>query len=216
MSVGEKKAVMVLSWWIDSTTLLYRLVNEWYEVYPIWFIYWQNHTKELDFAKQTCEKLWLDFKIVDLSFLKDLLKSGLMNWEISDDLKTLVVPNRNMIFISIAVWYAESIWAEIVWYWIYSWWEEEHQPDCREEFVNKLNDVVKISDWNYVELYMPYLKYSKDEIIKEWIKNWVDYSLTRSCYKWGETPCGECVVCRERENAFQKNWIKDPLLNNKN
>lgn len=209
-----KKAVMVLSWWIDSTTLLYRLVKEWYEVYPICFIYWQNHLKEVKYAEQTCKKLWLTLKIIDLSFLKMLLKSDLTEWKVSNDLKSLAVPNRNMIFISIAVWYAESIGAEKVWYWIYSWWEEEHQPDCRKEFVNKLNEVVKISDWTYTELYTPYLDYSKEEIIKEWISNGVDYSLTRTCYKWWDTPCRECISCKEREEAFMKNWLTDPLLSN--
>lgn len=214
----KKKAVMILSGGLDSTTLLYKLINEWYEVNAISFFYWQNHSKELECAKKTCEKLWVNHKLVDISFLKDLLKSSLLDWAEAipewhyqaENMKATVVPNRNMIFTAIAVWYGQSIGAEIVALWIHNW-DHDIYPDCREEFIQKLNDVVEISDRNKISLYYPLINMDKWDIVKIGLELWVDYWLTWTCYKWLEKACGKCWSCVERIEAFEKNWEKDVL-----
>lgn len=213
-----KKAVMILSGGLDSTTLLYKLIDEWYEVNAISFFYWQNHSKELECAKKTCEKLWVNHKLVDISFLKDLLKSSLLDWADAipewhyqvENMKATVVPNRNMIFTSIAVWYGQSIGADIVALGIHNG-DHDIYPDCREEFIEKLNDVVEISDWNKISLYYPLINMNKADIVKEWLGLWVDYWLTWTCYKGLDKPCGKCGSCTERLEAFKKIWTVDPL-----
>lgn len=206
-----KKAVVVMSWWLDSTTLLYKIISEWYKPTAISVNYWQNHKKELDFAKKTCEKLWVEHHIINCPFIWELFKSSLISWADAipewdyreENMKSTVVPSRNLILGSIAIWYAQSIWADIVALWVH-WGDHTIYPDCRPEFIEKLNEIAQISDWNKVEIYCPYLNSSKIDIVEDWLKLWVDYSLTWTCYKWGEKPCGKCWSCTERLEAFEK------------
>lgn len=218
MSIMKEKAVVVMSGWLDSTVLLYKIISEWYEPYAISFNYWQKHSKELECAKKTCEKLWVNHKIVDVSFLKDLLDSSLLNdneeipeWDYREEtMKSTVVPSRNLIFSSIAIGYWQSIWAKVVALGVHGG-DHTIYPDCREEFINKLNEVAKISDWHYIELYCPFVNISKTDVVKIWHDLDVDFSLTWSCYKWGEKPCGKCWTCVERLEAFHDNWLEDVL-----
>lgn len=218
MSIMKEKAVVVMSGWLDSTVLLYKIIDEWYEPYAISFNYWQKHSKELECAKKTCEKLWVSHKIVDISFLKDLLDSSLLNDEEEipegdyreETMKSTVVPSRNLIFSSIAIGYGQSIWAKVVALWVHGG-DHTIYPDCREEFISKLNEVAKISDWNEIELYCPFVNISKTDVVKIWHDLDVDFSLTWSCYKWGEKPCGKCWTCVERLEAFHDNWLEDVL-----
>lgn len=213
-----KKAVVVLSWGLDSTVLLYEVVSKWYEPYAITFNYGQKHNKEVEFAKKTCEYLWIEHKIVDVSFLKDLLDSALLDdnkeipeWDYKEEnMKSTVVPSRNLIFSSIAIGYWQSIGAEIVALWVH-WGDHTIYPDCRKEFIEKLNEVAKISDWNYIELYCPFTDLSKSDIVGIGKDLDVDFSLTWSCYKWGEKPCWKCWTCVERLEAFRDNWMEDVL-----
>lgn len=219
--MDTKKAVVVLSWGLDSTTLLYKIIKEWYQVEAITFFYGQKHSKEIDMARATCEKLWVSHKLIDVLFLKDLLKSSLTSdeqevpeWHYEEEnMKSTVVPNRNMIFASIAAGYALSIWAKIVALGVHGG-DHAIYPDCRADFFEKLNKAIEICDRNNVSLYAPYLVGNKTTILTEWIELWVDYSLTRTCYKWGDKPCWKCWSCRERQEAFEQNNIQDPLLSN--
>ena len=217
MSLKEK-AVVVVSWWLDSTVLLYKIINEGYEPYVLTFNYGQKHSKEVEFAKKTCEKLWVNHKIIDISFMKNLLESSLLNDDEEvpegdyreENMKSTVVPSRNLIFFSIAIGYGQSIWAKIVALWVH-WGDHTIYPDCRKEFVDKLNEVAKISDWNKIELYCPFTEINKTDIVKIWTDLGVDFSLTWSCYKGGEKPCGKCGTCTERLEAFHDNWLEDVL-----
>jgi len=209
---------MVLSGGLDSTTLLYRLVNSGHEVHAISFFYGQKHKKELSCAQATCEKLGVSHKIIDVSFLGELLDSSLTRddqevpeWHYTEEsMKSTVVPNRNMIFTSIAVGYAQSIKADQVALWIHAG-DHAIYPDCRRKFIEKLDAVVRISDRHEVQLLYPFIDKDKGDIVKKWIQNNVDYSLTRTCYKWKEKACGKCGSCVERLEAFEKNGIEDPV-----
>ena len=213
-----KKAVIVLSGWLDSTVLLYKLIDEWYKIYAINFFYGQKHSKEMKCAKNVCKQVNAKYTLIDISFLKNLLDSALTKDDVeipewyyqAENMKMTVVPNRNMIFTSIAVWYAQSIWASIVALGVHNG-DHEIYPDCREEFMQKLNKAVEISDWHKVSLYYPLIDMDKWDIVKLWLKLWVDFAKTWTCYKWGEVPCGKCWSCMERQEAFEKNWMKDPL-----
>lgn len=218
MSVEKKKAVMVLSWGLDSTTLLYKLVNEWYECYALTFIYWQKDNREVECARKTCEKLWVNHKIINVSFLKDLLKSSLTDdneeipdWDYREEkMKSTVVPSRNLIFASMAIWYWQSIWAEIVSLWVHLS-DYEIYPDCRKEFIEKLDEIAHMSDWNEISIYCPFTELTKTQIVKLWTELWVDYSLTSSCYRTGWKPCWKCGSCVGRLEAFHENWLEDVL-----
>ncbi len=215
-----EKCVLVISGGLDSTTLLYDLVLSGNEIYAISFNYHQRHLKELSCAKASCEKLNIPHKIVDISAISELLQgSSLTSSDIGTphgrydeaSMKKTVVPNRNMIMISLATAYAISIKADKVYYGSHSG-DHAIYYDCRPEFVDKLNEAIKICDWHKVELVAPYLHFDKGDIVKLGTVLGVDYSKTWSCYDGREIICGECGACHERREAFEKANVKDPLV----
>lgn len=213
------KSVIILSGGMDSTTLLYKLLSEQKEVHALSFNYGQRHSRELDAAKATCEKLGVEHKIIDITSIADLISnSSLTSKEIEvpeghyadDNMKKTVVPNRNSIMANIAIGYAVNIGAQEVALGVHAG-DHTIYPDCRPEFIDALRALAKISNWESVEIYTPYLHGDKTSIIAEGILLGVDYSLTWTCYKGGEKACGVCGSCQERLEAFEANGIEDPV-----
>lgn len=207
-----KKSVVVLSGWMDSTTLLYKLLDQWKEVHAISFDYGQKHKKELEYAKATCDKVGCTHSIVDLSNITKLISNSSLTsdqevpeWHYAEEnMKKTVVPNRNMIMASIAIGYAVNIGASEVALWVHSG-DHAIYPDCRPEFIDALNQVALISNFDPITIYAPYVSgIDKGDIVIEWLKYWVDYALTWTCYKWEWSPCGKCWSCMERLLAFKK------------
>lgn len=214
-----KKVVVILSGGMDSSTLLYDLKqNSEYEVVGVLsFNYHQKHKKELDYAKSTAEKLGLEHKVIELNFMGEF-NSALTSQDQSipeghyeeENMKATVVPNRNMIMLSIAVGYAVSKEAGLVAYGAHA---GDHliYPDCRPEFIEKMNEVTKIANFQPVELLVPYMNYTKKDILERGFALGVPYKETWTCYVGGEKACGSCGSCQERLEAF-KYWDKeDPL-----
>ena len=124
----KTKAVIIASGGIDSSTLLYKMVKEGFEVYVLTFIYGQKHLQEIEYAKVIAQRLEVDHRVVDLSAMKGLLSGSALtdaNVEVPnvpetadhyETLKSTIVPNRNAIFLSIALGYAVSIEANHVYF----------------------------------------------------------------------------------------------------
>lgn len=214
----KEKVIVILSGGMDSTTLLYDVINQGYDVYALSFNYNQKHKKELIYAEGTCFKLKIPHKIVDLNVLNQLAPSSLTrdNWDVpeghyaGENMKQTVVPNRNMVLLSLATSYAISIDAKKIFYGAHAG-DHDIYPDCRKEFVEKMRDVIKICDWKEVELEAPYLDMDKGDIAIKGKELNVDYSLTWTCYKGKEKACGKCGSCTERLEAFQKAEMEDPI-----
>ncbi|WAM31751.1 7-cyano-7-deazaguanine synthase QueC [Caldicellulosiruptor naganoensis] len=212
------RALVVLSGGMDSTTLLYDVKNKGYETYAISFNYGQKHAKELEFAKKTCELLKVPHKIVDISFFAELAPSALTvaSWQIpegyytDETMKQTVVPNRNMVLLSLATAYAISIKAQKLFYGAHAG-DHPIYPDCRKEFVEAMKKAIYLCDYHTVELEAPYIDLKKEDILNIGLKLGVDYSLTWSCYKGGQKACGRCGTCTERIEAFKKVGVKDPI-----
>lgn len=212
------KAVVVLSGWMDSTTVLYKLLAEKKEVYAISFFYNQKHKIELERAKATCEKLWVSHKIIDISFLNDITENALTNANIEipkghyedESMKQTVVYNRNPIMANIALSYALTIWANEVALWIHSG-DHAIYEDCRPEALDALNKTADIWEKG-IKFTAPYINTNKAWIIEDWLNLWVDYTLTHTCYEWGEKACGKCWSCQERIEWFLENNIIDPIV----
>src|SRR3990167_8293997 len=145
------KAVTLLSGGLDSTTLLYDLLDKGLEVYPLSFNYGQKHSKELVMAQLTCSKLKLPFKVLDLSILGEIAPSSLtrQDFEIpkghyaDESMKQTVVPNRNMVLLSLAISYAIGLRASYVYYGAHSG-DHTIYPDCRPEFVEAMRLSTKL------------------------------------------------------------------------
>jgi 7-cyano-7-deazaguanine synthase len=216
--MNKPKAVVVLSGGMDSTTLLYDVVSQGYETSCISFDYGQKHKKELGLAKQTTMKLGLEHIVVDLGVLNQVGPSALTrkDWDVPDghysdeNMKQTVVPNRNMVLLSLASAYAMSIGATELFYGAHAG-DHDIYPDCRPEFVDAMRNAIKIADWKPLNLNAPYLNKDKGDIAIRGKELNVDYSLTWTCYKGLEEACGTCGSCTERLEAFDKAGMKDPV-----
>ena len=212
------KVVVIYSGGMDSYTVLNKAMQKGYDVHAVSFNYGQRHSKELLFAKKVCEQHNIEHKIVDISSIKQLIGGSALTDDIEvpeghyeeESMKTTVVPNRNMIMLSMAVGYAVSIQAEAVYFGAHSG-DHAIYPDCRTEFVSAMNDVCKIANYQAVEVRAPYLASSKIDILKEGLAMNLDYKDTWTCYNGQEKACGRCGACQERLEAFSENNTIDPI-----
>ena len=219
----SKKAVVIISGGMDSTTLLYEIKDKYDKVYGLSFNYKQRHMKELECAMRTCACLGVEHKIMDLSVLNELAPSSLTrdDWDVpeghyaDENMKETVVPNRNMVMLSLATSFAISKKAHSLYYGAHSG-DHDIYPDCRLEFVLSIQRSVELCDWHQLRLKAPYLKMDKGDIVIKGKRLNVDYSLTWTCYKGLDVSCGKCGSCTERLEAFEKANLKDPLEYDKN
>ena len=212
--------VVILSGGMDSTTLLYDVLrmHKPKNVTAISFNYNQKHKKELNYAAQTCKKLDIKHLVIPLDVLNSVAPSALTRDEVDvpeghyadENMKQTVVPNRNMVMLSLAASYAMSIGAKRLFYGAHSG-DHDIYPDCRKEFVESLATTIRLADWNDVDLCAPYIDMDKGDIVNLGKQLEVDYSLTWTCYKGQEKACGKCGSCVERLEAFQKAGIPDPI-----
>lgn len=214
----KSKAVIILSGGMDSTTLLYEMKSHNFDVRALSFDYNQKHKRELELAKATCAKLDVPHKILNLGILNEIAPSALTrdDWQVpegnyaDENMKQTVVPNRNMVMLSLAGAYAIGEKAKYLCYGAHAG-DHTIYPDCRPAFVDAIRKTLRLADWNSVELHAPYLMLDKGDIVKRGLKLGVDYKLTLTCYKGLEKACGKCGSCTERLEAFQKAGVEDPI-----
>lgn len=213
-----EKVVVIYSGGMDSFTVLNRAIKDGKDVYPLTFDYGQRHVKEIDYAKAACKELNVPHKVIDISAINQLLAGSSLTDDIDipeghyeeESMKSTVVPNRNMILLSLAVGYAVSVGASQVYYGAHSG-DHAIYPDCRPEFVMKMNDVCQIANYEAVEIFSPYLNVDKIAILTDGLEMGLDYNKTWTCYNGREKACGKCGACQERLEAFEKNNATDPL-----
>lgn len=214
----SEKVVVIYSGGMDSFTLLNKVLTENKKAYCLSFNYGQKHSKELHYAQKVCDELGLPHKIVDITAINQLLLGSSLTDDIEipdghyeeESMKSTVVPNRNMIMLSLAVGYAVSIKAEAVYYGAHGG-DHAIYPDCRPEFVKKMNEVSLIANYEAIEIRATFLHSDKIEILKTGLELGLDYSKTWTCYKGRERACGKCGACQERLEAFKLNGLEDPL-----
>lgn len=213
------KTVIVLSGGMDSTTLLYQLLSEGKEVKAISFNYGQRHSRELEQAKKTCEKLGVEHKVIEMAFMRELVSNSALTSDIEvpeghyedENMKLTVVPNRNMIMASIAIGYAVNNDYDEIALGVHAG-DHAIYPDCRPDFIHALREVALVANFKPIGVYTPFLHIDKGDIAIKGNELGVDYSLTHTCYKGGEVPCGKCGACQERAEAFTKAETKDPIV----
>ncbi|MDR5898778.1 7-cyano-7-deazaguanine synthase QueC [Halomonas vilamensis] len=216
---SEKSTVVIYSGGMDSFTVLHRALREGLKVHALSFDYGQRHRRELDVATHVCQALSLPHQVVDIRAIHGLIdNSALTNPERdvpngdynSENLTATVVPNRNMVLLSLAIANAVNIGAKRVDYGAHGS-DHELYPDCRPEFVEAMNHVAGIANFTPVKIHAPYLHTSKADILRDGLAMGLDYSHTWTCYEGDVLACGVCSSCRERLAAFEQNGVQDPL-----
>jgi 7-cyano-7-deazaguanine synthase len=221
-----KKAICIVSGGIDSLSAAALIKSQGYEISAITFAYGQKASREIEQAKKILKHIGVkEHKVVDISFMNDIygesnsLTSG--NVKVSNTFDySLVVPLRNMIFLSIASAWAFSSGAEKVVYGAHA--TDKPYPDCRPEFAKHLAEVVnegeidsiKAGTRSPVGVWSPAMdKLTKSELIN------IGYPLigevifeSWSCYLDGTKQCGKCESCNNRKKAFADCKIQDKTM----
>jgi 7-cyano-7-deazaguanine synthase len=194
------KFIHLLSGGLDSTVLLYDLLDQGHKAHCILFDYGQRHIKELGFAKATCAKLGVTHdKIVLPPQL--FQRSALTTKAESLVGQPTIVPNRNMVLISMAASYALSHGCTAVSCAINSD-DAEVYPDCRAEFIKNLNFALRCCHTRRMEVHVPYIVRTKAKVVEIGRRLNVPLAETWSCYAGGDEPCGQCGACQVRLKAI--------------
>jgi 7-cyano-7-deazaguanine synthase len=124
-------------------------------------------------------------------------------------MKATVVPNRNMILLSLAAGHAISIQYDTVAYAAHAG-DHTIYPDCRPVFADAMEQALKLADWESISLFRPFVNWSKADLVKRGNEIGVPFEHTWSCYAGGEKHCGKCGTCVERKEAFELVGLSDP------
>lgn len=212
------KVVLSYSGGLDSTVLLYALRAQGHDVSCLSVHYGQRHSKELEVGRLITAMLGVKHRVADLRAVRELLAGSSQTSEdvpvpeghYSDEsMKQTVVPNRNMLLLSLATAWAVSTKSDAVAYAAHAG-DHAIYPDCRKEFADKMEEAIALCDWHSVRLLRPFLLKTKADICKLGSELGVPFHLTWSCYKGGEKHCGKCGTCYERREAFQLSRVQDP------
>jgi 7-cyano-7-deazaguanine synthase len=198
------KFIHLFSGGLDSTVLLYDLLDQGAHVHCLLFDYGQRHSKELRYAAKTCAKLSLPFDRIELPH-KLFGRSSLTTNSGPLTGKATVVPNRNMVMLSMAASFALSCGGTAI-TWAVNADDEATYPDCRIEFYRAMNAALRICDNRRMEIHAPYLTGGKTkvEIVRLGLRLNVPFEETWSCYMGGDEPCGECGACKVRDAAIKQ------------
>lgn len=223
----NKKAIVLLSGGLDSTTTLAAAQSEGFACYALSFDYGQRHSAELIAAKKIATSYSvIEHKIfnIDLSVFKG---SALTDKDIAvptnsppdtNEIPVTYVPARNTVFLSIALAWAEVLQLQDIFLGVNAV-DYSGYPDCRPEFIHAYEMMANLATKAAVEgqklhIHTPLISFSKSDIIQLGTDLGVDYSLTISCYAADELgkACGECDSCCFRKQGFIEAGIADPTL----
>lgn len=216
--IAGMKTVLLCSGGMDSAVLLWHLRNEGRELLAMGVHYGQRHEKEIEAARSLCSSVSVEFRVADLRGIASFLSgSALTSADVEvpsghytdESMKQTIVPNRNMIMISVATAWALSSGADSV---AYAAHAGDHviYPDCRPQFVEALAGAIQLSDWKPIRLEAPFVHLSKSDICRRGGELGVPFDRTWSCYRGGNEHCGTCGTCVERKEAFLLADMIDP------
>jgi 7-cyano-7-deazaguanine synthase len=226
--MGEKKKAVVLSsGGIDSTTAMAIAKQEGYEIYSLSFHYGQRHSVELEAALKVAKVLdaekhlviRIDLTKIGGSALTDDMEvpRGRSEKEMGAEIPVTYVPARNTIFLSYALAWAEVLRASGIFIGVNAI-DYSGYPDCRPEYIEAFQRLANLATKAgvqgkmVIEIHTPLIKMTKAEIIRKGIELGVDYSETHSCYDPAAEgkACGQCDSCLLRKKGFREAGFPDP------
>ena len=223
----KKKAVVLSSGGIDSTTAMAIAKADGYEIYSLSFNYGQRHAWELKAAEPVAEAFGAkEHLIIDLDLGKiggsaltddiDVPKAR-SEQEKKNEIPVTYVPARNTIFLSYGLAWAEVLGAPDIFIGVNAV-DYSGYPDCRPEYIRAFEQMANVALKAAVEgtlkisIHTPLIQMTKAEIIRKGMELGVDYGLTHSCYDPSPDgrACGECDSCLLRKKGFREAGVTDP------
>lgn len=225
------KILVLSSGGVDSTTCLAMAVAEVgaENVLALSVYYGQKHDKEIQAAKKVAEyygvrRMELDLSVIFAGSNCSLLKQSTEDIPLESYAQQIeethgekpvstYVPFRNGLFLSSAASIALSHGCSKIMYGAHA--DDAAgaaYPDCSVDFVNAMNQAIYLGSGNQLTIEAPFVSLTKADVVKKGLELGVPYELTWSCYEGGEKPCGKCGTCIDRQRAFEKNGVVDPLL----
>ncbi|MDA8866072.1 7-cyano-7-deazaguanine synthase QueC [Porticoccaceae bacterium] len=217
-----KKAVILVSGGLDSSTVLAMAKQQGFDCYTLSFDYGQRHRSELFAAAKVSEAMQVEaHKVVSLD-LGAIGGSALTDTNIdvpeyeTTGIPVTYVPARNTVFLSIALGWAEVLGANDIFVGVNAV-DYSGYPDCRPDYINAFEQMANLAtkagvEGNKLTVHGPLIDMTKGQIIQAGLKIGVDYAVTVSCYQADEegAACGVCDSCRLRKQGFIDAGLKDP------
>lgn len=219
----NKKAVILLSGGLDSTTILYHAKSKGFTPYCLIFEYGQRHSKEVDQARKIARNARCRYRLMKIalpwqgsSLLDKTIRLPQKKTINAGKIPSTYVPARNIIFLSFSVSYAEAIGAKAVFIGANAI-DYSGYPDCRPEFFKAYQSMLAKGlktgiEGKTIKIHTPLIHKTKAQIIRMGMKLGVPYGLTWSCYQGGRKLCGKCDSCRLRQKGFEALNIEDPIM----
>lgn len=220
--MSVKKAVILVSGGLDSTTCLALAKDQGYQCYALSFSYGQRHSSELLAAKRVAEHFEVEeYRVANIdlaafggSSLTDT-SMAIPEGESEGEVPNTYVPARNTIFLSYALAWAEVLQAEAIFIGVNAV-DYSGYPDCRPEYIAAFEKMANLAtvfaiQGQSLRIETPLMHLSKAEIIRLGVSLNVDYALTVSCYQADAEglACGRCDSCRLRKQGFVEAGIDD-------
>lgn len=223
----SKRAVVLLSGGLDSTTTLAIALSQGFECFALTFAYGQRHQREVAAAQRIVAYfkvkhhriIYIDLSVFGGSALTDpAIDVPLNNPHLGVDIPITYVPARNTIFLSYALAQAEVLDCWDIFIGVNAV-DYSGYPDCRPEYIAAFEQMANLATAKAVQgkgryrIHTPIIGMTKAQIIQAGLQLGVDYSFTHSCYN--PTPeglaCGQCDSCRLRLAAFRQIGMQDPI-----
>jgi 7-cyano-7-deazaguanine synthase len=226
-SGSTRKAVVLSSGGIDSTTVMASARAEGYEIYCLSFQYGQRHALELKAAEEVAKALGakdrlvieIDMRKIGGSALTDDIDvpRGRGEGDLKGEIPVTYVPARNTIFLSFALAWAEVLGAEDIFIGVNAI-DYSGYPDCRPEYIEAFEKMANLGTKAGIEgkfrirIRTPLIRMTKAEIIRRGAELGIEYGMTHSCYDPAPDgrACGRCDSCIIRKKGFQEAGIPDP------
>lgn len=217
MEQSMTKTVAIVSGGMDSVVLAHHLFNEGHELHLVSIDYGQRHRKEIEFAARCAERLGVKHSVADLSSITGLIAASSLTGNnavpdghyAQESMRATVVPNRNMIMLSVAAAIAINDHAHHVATGVHGG-DHYIYPDCRPEFIAACSAAVQVGMVGMTDTFRgiiaPFVHFDKAYIAGRGAELGVPWTETWSCYKGGDRHCGRCGTCVERAEAF---WLAD-------
>ena len=227
--MGERRAVVLLSGGLDSTTVVAIAREQGFQVYALSFDYGQNHKIELESAQRVAAKLRVQQHAIVKVDLRSFGGSALTSdqpvpkhrtaEDIGHGVPVTYVPARNTVFLSLALAWAETLGATDIFLGVNAL-DYSGYPDCRPEFIRAFETLANLGtkmgaeEGKRITIHTPLIAMTKKQIVEAGLRLGVDYAMTTSCYDPDERgeACGACDACLLRLKGFSEAGVADSAV----